>query len=266
MKSGVDMRRILFMIAFAVLAGCSSQDIEDLKKSLSPVYPNTPATHLVDFYKIQVGATDFGQSTFGGTNDIRVSIHENGEEIFGTTIKGTRGERHMRGKHLWPVQFTPESNYQIIVEEKTIIAGGVIWSLPGTPKLGYWPIALNDGKVEFGENSILWFKDTVLPVKESAEIHEETTDLKIFMPIMKDAIHAYRQRVHEHPSDVDELVEHGYLEGSKGIWKNWRFDLVGSDVDVHSLFVDGAGKCTRFKYDYETGVLSKPKSGVVIYR
>lgn len=260
------MKRLYLLVVFAFLVGCSSQKVEDIKKAFSPVYPKTPATHLVEFYKIQIGATDFGRSTFGNPNDIRVSIHENGEEIFGATIKGTRGERYVRSTYLWPVKFTPESNYQIVVEEKTIIADGVKWSFPGTPKLGYWPIALNDGKVDFGENTIVWFKDTVLPEKEYAEIHEEIANLTAFLPVLKHAIETYRHKQHEHPNDVGELIELGYLEVDKGIWKNWRFDMDGSDVDVHSLFVDDAGKCTRYAYASDTGELSKPKSGVVIYQ
>jgi hypothetical protein len=148
------MKKISLLLVVLLLFGCSG-------KSLNPMYPNKAATHVVEFYKVQIGADDFSLSTFGNPLDIKVSIKENGKTIASQLIYGTRGERVFKTPISWIINFDPEKNYQIVLEEQSIIASAYVWEIPGTPKIGYWPIAKNNGIVTFGKNSYLGFKDRI---------------------------------------------------------------------------------------------------------
>ena len=53
------------------------------------------------------------------------------------------------------MNFDPQKNYQIYLEEQAIIATAHPWSIPGMPKIGYWPIAENNGHIAFGKESYL---------------------------------------------------------------------------------------------------------------
>lgn len=134
-----------------------------------PRFPRDAATHIVQLDRVQIGAKDFNLSTFGNPLDIEISLLANGSKIPAqgesvsdpsTKISGKRGERNIQPIQ-WIVNFDPQKNYQIVLEEKSIIADARRWSLPGTPKIGYWPIGENNGTLRFGVESYLHFIDKV---------------------------------------------------------------------------------------------------------
>ncbi|MCK4813936.1 MAG: hypothetical protein KAT14_08375 [Candidatus Marinimicrobia bacterium] len=132
--------------------------------SLAQIFPKERATHVVELFQVQIGANDFNLSTFGNPLDIHIYIKENGRTISSVTplyLYGTRGERILSKPIVWVVNFNPEKNYQIVVTEESIIAATNTWAIPETPKIGYWPFGFNGGKLYFGKDSYLLFRDKV---------------------------------------------------------------------------------------------------------
>ncbi len=162
MKSRIFVSALLLL---SLLLGCSRDQVKQAAKLIDPRYPKKAATHIVELYKVQIGAPDFGVSTFGNPLSIKVSLKENGQEIASnsetTILNGQRGERVLQKPIQWVVNFSPQKNYQIYLEEQAIIASAHSWSIPGTPKLGYWPVAENKGHIAFGQESYLEFRDRV---------------------------------------------------------------------------------------------------------
>lgn len=155
------MKKLSLLLVFLFLFGCKGKSLE---KIIDPTYPNRAATHVVELYKVQIGAEDFNLSTFGNPLDITVYIKENGKVIDSDTYRvfsGTRGERELKKPITWVIHFDPSKNYQIVLEEVSLIADAYSWKLPGTPKIGYWPIARNNGLILFGKNSYLQFRDSI---------------------------------------------------------------------------------------------------------
>ena len=154
---------MLILLSLTV-GGCSRDQAKDIAKKFDPRFPRKPAMHVVQLTRVQVGASDFGTSTFGNPLGIRVSLRENGKEIPAqgqNVLAGTRGERVLERPIQWIVNFDPRRNYQIYIEEQSIIAQAHWWSIPGTPQIGYWPIAENGGKIDFGKESYFRFTDNV---------------------------------------------------------------------------------------------------------
>lgn len=126
--------------------------------------PGKTATHLVELYKVQIGANDFNLSSFGNPLDIEVIFKENGNVINPQGIyllDGKRGERFLKKPMVWVVNFDPNKNYQIVLKEISIVAAAQSWSIPGTPKIGYWPVGENNGHISFGKDSYLEFRDKI---------------------------------------------------------------------------------------------------------
>ena len=235
-----------------LLLQCSAERIEKAAKALSPMYPQQEAVHLVEFYKIQVGARDFNLSTFGNPLDLEVSLYADGNKIRSTSILGTRGERNFRNPKSWLVPFYPTKNYQLKVSEQSIIADATVWSIPGTPRIGYWPIAENNGAISFGTESILYFRDTVLEERQSDQIQDDIEALMSFLPVVGRAAQKYRGEQGRRPKSLDELVQIGYLRPDKDLAKRWKFVFWSSSVDARSLFVDINKKQIVYGYDYKS--------------
>lgn len=238
------------IILFTLLIfGCNSNQIDQLKKAVSPLYPNESAVHLVEFYKIQVGAADFNLSTFGNPLTLDIGILANGEVVQQTLIKGTRGERYFDNPIQWIIDFSPNSNYQIRIEEQSVIADAVTWSIPGTPKLGYWPIALNNGVIHVGQETILYFNDKILPSKSSEFVLEHNRKLQEAMPLIARAAKSVQTRRRGQPVKVSDLVNSGLLQIDGDVIDSWIFDLSRTNIEAHSLFVDSSGSRYSFQYD-----------------
>jgi hypothetical protein len=155
----------VFFIAVLAIIGCTRDQQKELAKLIDPRFPKRAATHVVELYKVQIGASDFGLSTFGNPLDINISLRQDGMGIAQSNgnhfLRGQRGERVLQEPIQWVVNFDPNKNYQIYLEEQSIIASRHSWAIPGTPQIGYWPIAENKGHISFGQNSYLEFRDKV---------------------------------------------------------------------------------------------------------
>ena len=156
----------LFIVVFSLcLLGCSRDQAKEVAKMVDPRYPKKPATHVVELFKVQIGTPDFNLSTFGNPLDIRVKLLQDGNEIAlsagNAILDGRRGERLLQKPIQWVVDFNPQKNYQIVLEEQSIIANAFVYSIPRTPQIGYWPIAENYGRIPFGKESYIQFRDKV---------------------------------------------------------------------------------------------------------
>lgn len=152
------MKKYMVMMLIFLISSCST---EDIAKSFSPLYPKKARTHIVELYKLQISEFDFNLSSFGNPLQIKISLFENGKEIKSSLLSGKRGERKLKKPVQWLVNFNPASNYQITIKEQALIADAVVWKLPATPKIGLWPIAIDDGAIKFGRDSILYFRDKI---------------------------------------------------------------------------------------------------------
>ncbi|MBK6765337.1 MAG: hypothetical protein IPG71_03170 [bacterium] len=74
-------------------------------------------------------------------------------------MSGVRGERFLKNPIRWVVDFDPNRNYQIRLEEQAVIAQAMRWSIPATPKIGYWPIG--HGKLQLGQDSYIEFREKI---------------------------------------------------------------------------------------------------------
>jgi len=153
------------LICFSLLfIGCDSYSPPQKTSQPDPMRPGKAATHIVELYKVQIGAKDFNLSSFGNPLDIEVIFKENGNVISPQGIyllDGKRGERILNKPMVWVVNFDPNKNYQIVLKEVSIVASAQSWSIPGTPKIGYWPIGVNNGHISFGKDSYLQFRDKI---------------------------------------------------------------------------------------------------------
>lgn len=155
------MSKYLFTVILCLFITCDNSNNQVVR---NPMYPGKAETHVVELYRVQIGHEDFNLSSFGNPLNIRVMIKENGEVLDQKNyqyISGKRGEREFEKPIVWTINFDPKKNYQIVLYEDSIIADATGWSIPGTPKMGYWPIGENGGKIYFGENSYLQFRDKI---------------------------------------------------------------------------------------------------------
>jgi len=159
-------RIVLFsaLVLLVIMVGCTRDQAREIAKQFDPCFPGKAATHVVQLDRVQIGAPDFNVSTFGNPLKIKISLKENGREIACSSdniISGTRGERMLNQPLQWVVNFSPGANYQIYLEEQSIIAQAKYIAIPGTPRLDYWPVAANAGTIRFGQESYLHFVDRV---------------------------------------------------------------------------------------------------------
>ena len=232
----------LFLIFITMLAfSCESQQFEKAKKN----------THLVVLYKVQISPEDFSLSTFGNPLDLRINILENGKILDGALIKGYRGERKLDHPINMTIKYNPSKNYQIIVEEQSLIAPGVRWSIPGLPKIGLWPIGINSGTINFGKNSKLYFKDKILPVKTNEKIERLLTDLRSTCVTIEKATLLYKKKENRTPS-LKKLVSENYIDIPKSVKNHWNIVLYKDKINGYSLFVNNNGNRKKYTYNRNT--------------
>ena len=158
-------RLLLPLMVGLVLLGCSRGTYEKIAKLVDPRFPNEAATHIVQLRKVQFAGSDLNESTFGAPLDIKVTLLENGTPLpcasNNNVLAGTRGERVLKQPVQWIISFKPSNNYQIVLEEQAVIARAVKYAFPDAPKLGYWPFAEPEGRIQIGRNSYVQFSDAV---------------------------------------------------------------------------------------------------------
>ena len=133
-------------------------------KQLDDRYPKREGTHVLELYKVRIGAADFGKSLFGKPLKIRIELRENGRNVAtsagSNVISGGRGEQVLRTPVRWVVNFDPQRTYQISVEERGILAKHrTKRTIPAEAKAGFWPFAESNGHLAFGKDSYLEFRD-----------------------------------------------------------------------------------------------------------
>jgi hypothetical protein len=136
-----------FLILFSILVACNFSGKPKLGK------------HKVVLDKICISDNDFRKNTFGNPLDIEVSLLKDGIIVGSILLSGKRGERYIEKNNTWTIEYSTRSNYQIVMEERSIIAISTKYSIPGTPKLGDW---LFSRKINIGTSSYIEFKDTAL--------------------------------------------------------------------------------------------------------
>jgi hypothetical protein len=122
-------------------------------------HPVEAQTLIIELYKVQISEFDFNVSSFGNPLDLEISLLENSEKIKSVLLSGKRGERVLDQPVQWIINYNPSNNYQLTITEQAVIAKAVSWKIPATPKIGYWPISRNKGKINFGKESILFFRE-----------------------------------------------------------------------------------------------------------
>jgi hypothetical protein len=154
---------VLALTAFWV-TGCSRKQMEQSGRASEGSHPVKAATHVVELYKVQIGASDFGVSRFGNPLDIRVVLLEDGREIAAneaTTLSGVRGKRTLEYPIAWTVNFDPKKRYQLQVQEQAVDTEAHTWSFPSAPRAGYWPFPDADSRITVGTESYLQFRDKI---------------------------------------------------------------------------------------------------------
>lgn len=150
--------------ALVSLALCVSGCVKDISVVRNPVRPGKAERHIVELVQVQFDSDDLNESLAGNPLDLTINILQNGEPLRSNSefnyLKGTRGERILTRPIRWVIDFDPNRNYQIRLEEVSIIAPKSALFIPKTPKLGDWPFAR--GKISIGTNSYLMFKDTIV--------------------------------------------------------------------------------------------------------
>ncbi len=160
MSSSSKYKTYSFLIIISVIVlSCDNME-KKIEKKLNPYYPNSAQTHIVELFKVQISDKDFNRSSFGNPLSIRISLYENGEKIHSALLNGIRGERYLSKPIQWIINYSPQNNYQLRLVEQSFIADAVGWSIPGTPKIGYWPLA--KGKITIGEDSFFEFRDRIV--------------------------------------------------------------------------------------------------------
>jgi len=130
--------------------GCASRSIQ----------PRKAGDWMVELTELQVGAADFNLSVMGEPLEIEIAVVENGRALKPsgpTRLSGRRGQRVLENRPAWLVHFDPARTYQVVLEERAIIAHTAKWELPPTPRLREWPFAGEDGMLRFGKESYLKF-------------------------------------------------------------------------------------------------------------
>ena len=149
MKKKKDLLKVLsvFLFLFIILIACGNIGKPRVGK------------HKVELVKVCIDADDFHKSTFGNPLNIKVKLLKDGSEVGSTILSGKRGERYVSEDNSWTIEYSTRSNYQVVVEEMAIIATSWKYSIPGTPKIGYWPFS---GRITIGSGSYIEFSDTAL--------------------------------------------------------------------------------------------------------
>ena len=148
---------ILALGVLSLISGC---------KQLDDRYPKREGTHVIELYKVQIGAADFGKSLLGKPLKIKIELRENGRNVptsaGSNVISGRRGEQVLRTPVRWVVNFDPQRTYQISVEERGILAKHrTKRTIPAALQAGYWHFAESNGHLAFGKDSYLEFRDKV---------------------------------------------------------------------------------------------------------
>ncbi|HZW37781.1 MAG TPA: hypothetical protein VFF33_00625 [Ignavibacteriaceae bacterium] len=121
-----------------------------------------PKTYIVELNEVQFEDVDFSRSIFKAPLDIKIKIMENGKEIIPvdsayTVIEGTRGERKPEHPLKWRINFKPENNYQIVVEEVGLLVDRKRYLMPQKLRTNYWPLKDNNGILYCGKESYVRF-------------------------------------------------------------------------------------------------------------
>ena len=150
------MRKIYVLFVAILCVACLSQQVRT-------AYPEKGMTYNVELTRIQIGDSDFNLSTFGNPLTIEVKLKKDGNVIasnrdLGVFLSGDPGERILENPPRWRLNYSSNSNYQIVLEEQSIIADASSYELPRTPKLGVWPFPEKSITIRFGSNSYLHFE------------------------------------------------------------------------------------------------------------
>jgi hypothetical protein len=144
-------------LGLLLLAGCASHVIQPEKKG----------DWLIQLEEVQISPADFHTTLLGDEPlDIQIRLLSDGQELrpsTSATLPGIRGQRRLKKAMRWLVEFNPQRNYQLVIEEKALVAETSRYAIPPTPKIGKWPFAARDGVVRFGKDSYLKF--VLKPVK-----------------------------------------------------------------------------------------------------
>lgn len=148
--------QVLFL-GLLLLAACASHVIQPEKKG----------DWMIQLVEVQVSPADFHTTLLGDEPlDIEIRLLSDGRELRPSTsgtLPGLRGQRRLKKPLRWLVEFNPQQNYQLVIEEKALVAETSRYTIPPTPKIGKWPFAARDGVVRFGKDSYLKF--VLKPVK-----------------------------------------------------------------------------------------------------
>lgn len=125
-----------------------------------------PATYIVELRKVQFEDKDFSRSILDEPLRVQIKFMENGKELQTvdtayTIIEGTRGERFLDKPLVWKINFKPENNYQIVVEEVGLLVDRKRYVMPQKLRTNYWPLKDNNGILYIGEDSFVrfWVKE-----------------------------------------------------------------------------------------------------------
>jgi hypothetical protein len=153
MRNRIFLPLLLFVL---FVASCGKQ-----QPGIDPTYPNSDEMKIVTLHKVLIHPDDFSTALLGAPLKIKLQLFEDGHLIKAARLRGTRGERNIPRPIDWIVHFSKKSNYQLVVSESSILASTKTYLLPEVPKVGNWPLAANNGEVEIGEHSILYFKEAL---------------------------------------------------------------------------------------------------------
>jgi hypothetical protein len=221
--------------------------------------PDESGTHLIEFYKVQIAEDDFNRGLMGNPLELEVSILENGKKVGQRTIKGTRGERFFQRPIYFTVKFSPKKNYQILIAEQALLANTKTWRIPPTPKIGVWPICFGEGKVEFGNESYLCFRDRVLKPLKPKKLKRRLEHLKSSFIKLRDANNSYRTQTGKAattPKDFDSKITSTI---PKDILRDWNVLFNEKQIRAYSLFTDIDGNRQKYAYNLSTGAVTSIK-------
>ena len=165
------MQRLMLLLLCACvgfgLNGCSRGTMSKLGSKDDACYPGKAGVHVVELNSIKLNDKDFTLTDQGDPRPVRVYIVEDDRELppdGGGSLAGTRGERTLDPPLRWLVNYAPEGQYQIIVEEEG--EGGNRWEFPPTARTGFWPVPANDYTLRIGKALFARFTEEVREVEE----------------------------------------------------------------------------------------------------
>jgi hypothetical protein len=157
------------VIALAVcaalwVAGCSREKMGKLGKADDACYPGKAGVHIVELDQVELSDKDFHLNGAGETIPVRVYLVSDETEIAssnGDMIAGTRGARDLDPAVRWEINFNPDGQYQIVVEEQNPNGVAARYVFPPTARPGFWPVPANEGTFKFGRESSIHFVEKV---------------------------------------------------------------------------------------------------------